>query len=731
MERLSKFTGWLTTSHRRRGNAFSNRALRDDPFKENAGSVSIQPLYERESIYAANSGGPQLQPAPLNRVVIYEEMRDSLSPLTTGPTPRKDEYARRRSDYEVGKSDGVVTGRLPAAREANRSSEKQPQPAVGASGDNEDGASGEDHVPIVGLSVAKDGTRNLTVIVRYTLEIVAKVSLNRHLTYATQYQLGLQVLLPVVTAMLTMIDAHVLEQSIAVALLGAVVIYANCLIGDDLNIDDYAKRLHARKSCVHAIGRYAFPFKQIVQVLVGSYSGLLITYTAYCVFTSRILNVITFRSREMDLETTSAYQVNLVILVAMGTLHLLCSIFHWAATMGSFISCEAMWAVPVRVTASKAGDPSEGTNFVCHRIDRSLKRAWSLFCSFVLIVPKSEKLRGWIADVNNARDELEGVLQSAIVASRTQEMNDGCVSLHSLVSSLPSSPFWTSIQSFMHGELLCALSDGSNEVSKRAMSELRELDGVRSMYTLLSHTYLVCMQSSSAALRPFLRPGFGDAQTRGGEHIRVGLCPFEATEIKTGTPAEFRAEMCRANLATLALPLHDHQQSPEKLSHIAFATDSVTLSIMAAGSVRLCNIHTYKVISSPVDFVMESCYAFSPDGQSLAIGLSTGTVDLWNMATGQCIQSPDEHNGAVKSVTLTAPDGRTVASGGEDGVVRLWDVATGESRSLSGHKSAVMSVAFSCDGKTVASGGEDTILTLWDVAAGIKCRTFRGHTDTV
>jgi WD40 repeat protein len=63
-----------------------------------------------------------------------------------------------------------------------------------------------------------------------------------------------------------------------------------------------------------------------------------------------------------------------------------------------------------------------------------------------------------------------------------------------------------------------------------------------------------------------------------------------------------------------------------------------------------------------------------------------------------------------------SPDGQTIAVGGENGGLRLWDVPTRSCRAtLLGHNDRIWSVAFSPDGRTLATTSRDGTIRLWNV----------------
>ena len=94
----------------------------------------------------------------------------------------------------------------------------------------------------------------------------------------------------------------------------------------------------------------------------------------------------------------------------------------------------------------------------------------------------------------------------------------------------------------------------------------------------------------------------------------------------------------------------------------------------------------------------------------LASGSEDDTIRLWDAKTGENLRTLKGHRSDVMSVAFH-PDGNTLASSAgsifanSSGTIRLWDANTGENlKTLTGHTSRVTSVAFSPDGNTLASG---------------------------
>lgn len=166
-------------------------------------------------------------------------------------------------------------------------------------------------------------------------------------------------------------------------------------------------------------------------------------------------------------------------------------------------------------------------------------------------------------------------------------------------------------------------------------------------------------------------------------------------------------------------------------------------------------------------------FCLSPDGSMVAGIHRTGTVALWDVATGQvrrtlpwvdtrlaaCAFSPDartvvlatrdgavrawRHGSVADAVVLesagppatvldcaVAPDG-TFAVAVTSERVTVWDLPTGDRRWSLEHFGSGRCCTVSPDGLTVLTGGERGVLRLWDASTGAVTGTLAGHSGTV
>jgi WD40 repeat protein/DNA-binding SARP family transcriptional activator len=107
--------------------------------------------------------------------------------------------------------------------------------------------------------------------------------------------------------------------------------------------------------------------------------------------------------------------------------------------------------------------------------------------------------------------------------------------------------------------------------------------------------------------------------------------------------------------------------------------------------------------------------ALSPDGRTLVVGSTVGTVSFIDLATGRVTPGLGSHTEGVVAIAFSH-DGKTVATTSTDGSVILWDVPTATPiERLLGHAAHVGGVTFSLDDKTLYSCSLDGAIFVWDL----------------
>ena len=161
-----------------------------------------------------------------------------------------------------------------------------------------------------------------------------------------------------------------------------------------------------------------------------------------------------------------------------------------------------------------------------------------------------------------------------------------------------------------------------------------------------------------------------------------------------------------------------------------------------------------------------SCFAFSPNSDSIVCGSWGGELGIWNCATGDFVAAFPAQDKAitacffvnsarsVRSIAcdqtirtwniakrrlegalrlggpeskkhIVAPNSSVVLTGAEDGGVLLWDLATGQSlRSFSAEDISIAICAIAPHGGTILSRSANGKLLLWDIRTGRCSRTF-------
>ncbi|MCE7949321.1 MAG: hypothetical protein DYG88_18025 [Chloroflexi bacterium CFX4] len=114
-----------------------------------------------------------------------------------------------------------------------------------------------------------------------------------------------------------------------------------------------------------------------------------------------------------------------------------------------------------------------------------------------------------------------------------------------------------------------------------------------------------------------------------------------------------------------------------------------------------------------------SAIAWSVDEKSIAVGLSSGIIQLWDIS-GKAIKHilPD-HTQRVSGLAWH-PDNTQLLTASLDGSINLWNAQNGELIKCFSNQGMVTAITWSSDGNrfVTASGSERQDIVVWDVATG-------------
>lgn len=126
-----------------------------------------------------------------------------------------------------------------------------------------------------------------------------------------------------------------------------------------------------------------------------------------------------------------------------------------------------------------------------------------------------------------------------------------------------------------------------------------------------------------------------------------------------------------------------------------------------------------------------SALGWLPTGKSLITGSYNGTIRYWNREAlkPKVLIHGKSGDGCVLSIS---PDGRRLASSANDVFFRLWNLKEGKkSESVSGHSKEVTCLAWTPDGQNLVSGSNDHTAIVWSSSTWKPLYTLEGHTKPI
>ncbi|MFG6107657.1 serine/threonine-protein kinase [Leptothoe sp. EHU-05/26/07-4] len=162
---------------------------------------------------------------------------------------------------------------------------------------------------------------------------------------------------------------------------------------------------------------------------------------------------------------------------------------------------------------------------------------------------------------------------------------------------------------------------------------------------------------------------------------------------------------------------------------LMFADGLRMVSASADKTIRLWDLTSGQVLQTFGDqtgFV--NTVLLSPDETQLYSGNADGALQVWTIASGNPLwQESDAHSGPINIIART-PDGQLLISGGADGMIHLWQASTGNLvQSLTTEQGTINSLVVTSDGQYIISGGSDRTIKLWRISTSELERTLEGH----
>jgi WD40 repeat protein len=184
------------------------------------------------------------------------------------------------------------------------------------------------------------------------------------------------------------------------------------------------------------------------------------------------------------------------------------------------------------------------------------------------------------------------------------------------------------------------------------------------------------------------------------------------------TAARQRQLKCQRTLKQHSQPITAIALSPDDrtLLSIAAGEDQFYLWDWATGTIA-------QTFPNPEGAIAQAI--FSHDGNYFYTNAPHDRIAVWSVTTGKIVNQLTVHLNRVTQLTLNR---QTLISGSIDGTIDLWDLDSGQLRDrLIGHRAPISAIVLSPDGQTLISAALDQTIRCWQNNTGKIQQTY--HLD--
>ncbi len=176
---------------------------------------------------------------------------------------------------------------------------------------------------------------------------------------------------------------------------------------------------------------------------------------------------------------------------------------------------------------------------------------------------------------------------------------------------------------------------------------------------------------------------------------------------------QLAAHLVDPSLAALAGYGSDPAAHRDLVQSLAFSPDGDRLASAGFREVKLWRHLQEKprLIQAPSADPVNSALAVSPDGRWLALGDSSGRIQLRGVADGRVARRLSSPRGAIINLKFS-PDGMRLGAASSDRVLRVWNVPSGD---LVVETALTNGGAWSCVGPAIAGTGPGRSIRVWEL----------------